>query len=218
MLKNYDGPRVAAQLLRRARRARGIKQAHLAELVGVSQSTLSKWESGWAAISEEHYKRLFKILGTAAIGDSDRWLLRLVRHSARQVHLMRESDHRLLAASHLRICEWKREYSDVASGPLSRDLPSDIAAAEQRLNEIDTETRWCVPAVLHVDGREQGVYEIERGLLLWEWVTLSDGELARLVTNINEREIPNQYLRLDAPSGRTLLSRETTPQAAGGGK
>lgn len=216
MFKNSESVRVSTQLLRRARRARGIKQTHLAELVGVSQSTLSKWENGTATLSQKHHDRLFQVLGTHASSISDSWLLRLVRHSTRQVHLMRESDHRLLAASHLRICEWKREYSEVASGPLSRDLPSDIAAAEQRLNEFDDETRWRVPAVLHVDGREHGVYEIERGLLLWEWVTLSDGELARLVTNINEREIPSQYLRLDAPSGRILNLDETRPGAVRG--
>lgn len=107
---------------------------------------------------------------------------------------MRESDHSLLAASDQRVTEWQREYSEVAARPLSSELPSDIARAERCLRELDYEMKWCNPVVLSIKGREAGPFRIERGLLLWEWFMLSDGELVRLVSNIEHDEIPQRCL------------------------
>lgn len=46
-----------------ARRASGLRQAGLAELVGVAINTVRKWEQGRALPSPRNLKRLQKILG-----------------------------------------------------------------------------------------------------------------------------------------------------------
>lgn len=52
--------------LRNLRRARTLNQAQLASLVGVSQQTLSKFESGRLRPSEDVAARLAAILGVSA--------------------------------------------------------------------------------------------------------------------------------------------------------
>lgn len=183
------------EMLRRTRRVRSIKQEWLAEQLNVSQGTISKWENGTSTPDPRHIARLFEVLALPNHHQTDHWLYRLVGDSRRQVHLMRESDHSLLAASDQRVTEWQREYAEVAARPLSSELPNDIESAERSLRELDYEVKWCCPVVLSIKGREDGPYRIERGLLLWEWFMLSDGELVRLITNIEPDEIPQKSLR-----------------------
>lgn len=186
------------EMLRKARRARSIKQEWLAEQLNVSQSTISKWENGASTPDPRQIAKIFDTLAIVFSHQTDDWLYRLVRNSTHKVHLMRESDHRLLAASEQRVTEWRRDYSEVAARPLSQDLPDDIAAAERHLRDLDYEAKWRRPAVLSVEGREAGgPYRIERGFLLWEWFMLSDGELVRLVTNIDRSETPTGCLNFD---------------------
>jgi transcriptional regulator with XRE-family HTH domain len=41
----------SGKALKRMRQVRGIKQVHLAELMGVTQSTISRWERGTLPLS-----------------------------------------------------------------------------------------------------------------------------------------------------------------------
>lgn len=51
-----------ARALRRWRRLSGIKQSHAAELFGVAQATLSRWERGQLALSEQAARKLSRLL------------------------------------------------------------------------------------------------------------------------------------------------------------
>ncbi|WP_373414847.1 helix-turn-helix domain-containing protein [Ensifer aridi] len=185
----------SAGWLRRLRRVREIKQGHFAQLLGVSQGTISKWETGEARPSSKQIERITQFFTNAPAPARDAWLSRLVKYSDRQVHVMTDADHRLLAASQPRIKEWHRDYIDVASLPLSESLPDDIAAAERWLVEHDHPTVWLTPLVVAVEGRKGGPYDIDPGLLLWERFPLSDGTWVRLITNIGEHEIPAESVQ-----------------------
>ena len=188
------------EMLRKARRAKAIKQEWLADQLNVSQSTVSKWENGTLSPDPQQIAKIFDFLAIPSRVQTDDWLFRLVRNSTCKVHLMRESDHRLLAASNSRVTEWQREYSEVEMRPLSQELPNDITLAEQHLRELDFQMKWWCPVVLGVEGRNSGPYCIDRGILLWEWFMLSDGKLVRLITNIERSEIPKQCLKFDLGS------------------
>lgn len=188
---------VSGTALRRARIVRGLKQYSVSEFLGVSQSTMSKWERGTLVPSAKQCQRLADLFAARLHPLQDAWLQRLVESSGHPVHVMCEATHRLLAASPPRISEWQRDISEIAARPLSLDLPPDIAGAETRLNEVSLNTEMFVPVIVHTRGRSGGPYEIDPALMLWERLQLSGGEWIRLVTNVKRHEIPAGALMLN---------------------
>src|SRR5262245_3213653 len=90
--------------LRRLRRSPGLKQAYVAVLLGVDQSTVSRWESGALVPEADQSERALQLLGGAPRDDCA--LRRLVRTSTVPCHLVTDADHRLLAVSLPRQREW----------------------------------------------------------------------------------------------------------------
>lgn len=74
--------------LRRWRRLRGIKQSHAAELLGVTQATLSRWERGHHRLTEVAERKLAQLLRARLDSAGDAALRRLVENSTQQVHLI----------------------------------------------------------------------------------------------------------------------------------
>lgn len=183
--------------LRRLRRSHGMKQTHLAELVGVGQSTVSKWECGYLLPSTGQHLRLVTLFSTRLDPARDAWLSRLVECSTRQVHVMCDTEHYLLAASRPRIGEWRRDFNEVAAQPLTRLLPPDIAFAENWIVEHDAEAFRLSTLVVRTGGREGGPYDIAPALMLWERFQLSEGKWVRLVTNVSKGEIPEGAIMIN---------------------
>src|SRR5580704_6089123 len=92
--------------LRRWRRLRGVKQSHAAELFGVTQATLSRWERGHHRLPDAAARTLSRLLAAPLDSAADAGLRRLVESSALRVHLICDLSHRLLAASPTRFAEW----------------------------------------------------------------------------------------------------------------
>ena len=74
--------------LRRWRRLRGVKQSHAAELLGVTQATLSRWERGRHRLPEAAERKLSQLLRAPLYSAGDAGLRRLVEGSALSVHLI----------------------------------------------------------------------------------------------------------------------------------
>ena len=66
--------------LRRWRRLRGVKQSHAAELFGVTQATLSRWERGHHRLPQAAMRKLSALLAAPldSAGDAFRVQLRAV--------------------------------------------------------------------------------------------------------------------------------------------
>ena len=92
--------------LRRWRRLRSVKQSHAAELFGVTQATLSRWERGHHRLPDAAARKLWRLLAAPLDSAADAGLRRLVESSTLPVHLICDLSHRLLAASPARFAEW----------------------------------------------------------------------------------------------------------------
>lgn len=92
--------------LRRWRLLHRVKQTHAAELLGVAQSTISRWESGTQALLVEERARLERLLGARLEAAADQALARLVEANPQPVHLICDLTHRLLACSPARAAQF----------------------------------------------------------------------------------------------------------------
>lgn len=172
------------RILRRWRRLRGIKQSHAAELIGVTQATVSRWELGQHQPTEAEARRLAGLLQAPLDSAGDAALRRLVESSALPVHLICDLSHRLLAASPARFREWRAGAGDLHGVSLWRFATDEIRAAEARLGELGWYEEGQSSVTLWTGGNRSDVVRIKPGPLLWERLQLSDGTLARLVTSV----------------------------------
>jgi transcriptional regulator with XRE-family HTH domain len=169
--------------LRRWRRLRGVKQSHAAELFGVTQGTLSRWERGHHHPPDEVTEQLSHLLAAPVDSAADAGLRRLVESSTLSVHLICDLTHRLIAASPPRYAEWRVDAAELRGQSLWRFASDEIRSAESRLGELgwydDRVARFSFWTSTNASPR----VTINPGTLIWERLALSDGTLARLVTS-----------------------------------
>ena len=75
----------------RLQRACGYKQAYVAQLAGVNQATVSRWERGNIKPGRKHAEAVLRALSPAR--GSDTTLRRLVESSTLTAHLINDVDH-----------------------------------------------------------------------------------------------------------------------------
>jgi transcriptional regulator with XRE-family HTH domain len=92
-------PLALGSALRRWRLLHRVKQAHAAELFGVAQSTISRWEAGRRVMEPMERTNVEALVSARLNGAADQVLDELVRESSRNVHLVCDLTHRLLACS-----------------------------------------------------------------------------------------------------------------------
>jgi transcriptional regulator with XRE-family HTH domain len=171
--------------LRRWRALRRIKQQHAADLLGVSQATLSRWENGRQRPDPDEEAALRQLMHARLDSAAERELARLVEQSAQPVHLVCDLTHRLLALSPLRERQCGVPRADLLGRSLWRYASPEIIAAEARLSSLD----WfgaAPPALEFVTGaNHQAEVCIEPSRLRWVRFQLSDGSAARLVETLS---------------------------------
>jgi transcriptional regulator with XRE-family HTH domain len=167
----------------RWRRLRGVKQSHAAELFGVTQATLSRWERGYHRLPDAAARRLTRLLAAPLDSAADAGLRRLVESSALPVHLICDLTHRLLAASPARFGEWSADAAELRGASLWRFASDEIQHAEARLGELGWYDEGTTELRFWTGANHDPLVPIEPGILVWERLTLSDGTLARLVTS-----------------------------------
>jgi transcriptional regulator with XRE-family HTH domain len=170
--------------LRRWRRLRGVKQSHAAELFGVTQATLSRWERGHHRLPDSVACKLARLLAAPLESAADAGLRRLVESSALRVHLICDLSHRLLAASPARFAEWTADAAELRGVSLWAFATDEIRSAEGRLGELGWYDDGATQMSFWTGANDSPVVSIDPGILLWERLQLSDGTLARLVTSL----------------------------------
>lgn len=161
---------------------RGLKQSHAAALLGVSQATVSRWETGALEPSESAREALAGLMAPHA--SADQALKRLVENAPFPVHLICDLTHALLAASAARVTSWRRSASEAVGESLWRYASEEIQAAEARLADLGWDEAAPPAVVFWTGANRDETVPIAPGLTLWERLLLADGRSARLVTTV----------------------------------
>lgn len=173
--------------LRRLRQLQRVKQDSVARMCGVSQGTVSRWETGSLRPPAQQVTRIFAALRGRPVQDAA--LRRLVETSPLALHLVTDFDHELLAASPSR---W-RWWGDAATGLLHTSLwcyaTQEIMAVEAQLQALG----WWdqadpAPVRVALSGMENAGLPIQAGIMVWERVWLANGLPARLCTTWPEAD------------------------------
>lgn len=169
--------------LRRWRALNRVKQSALADEMGVSQATVSRWEAGTLTPNVRERHRLARLLTARPASAADKALLELVRTSQHQAHLICDLTHRLLAASPARISAWRVGLEDLIDRSLWRFASQGIAVGEAGLEA----NGWYEPVAPDVTVETEcarfAELTIPAGRILYTRIPLSDGSFARLVRN-----------------------------------
>ncbi|MEL7529037.1 MAG: helix-turn-helix transcriptional regulator [Pseudomonadota bacterium] len=167
--------------LRRWRVLNRVKQQALARDLGVSQSRISRWESGQAEPDAFERQKITTLLRARPETASDRALLDLVTQAATPVHLVCDLTHRLLAASPARTKDWRVATADLIGTPLWRFASEGIRVAENSLED----SGWFEPLgpdiVYLTERAEFAELTIPESRIRISRLALSDGRFARLV-------------------------------------
>lgn len=177
--KNLPAFGARLQALRRAQR---VKQAALAEMLDVEQSTISRWETGIQSPTPEIQLEAFSILTSQSSNDSA--LRRLVEHSNDATHLIDDASHVCLAFSPRRGAEWRRDPTALIGRPLWGFATKEIQLAEAFMaNTGWWDTHFPEPVILRTSASADPQMAIKEGTLIYERLYLADGSPVRLCTS-----------------------------------
>ena len=172
------------RVLRRFRRLNGVKQADLAERLGVSQGTVSRWESGAHEPEPGHREQIAALVAAHATTSGDAALKRLVATSSLPVHLVCDATHRLLAASPARAAAWRggaEVYLGVSLWPFASP---EIVAAEHSLAGRGWFERPFQALCFETRGNGSAEVPVGPSVVRWESLPLADGRVGRLTTTV----------------------------------
>lgn len=170
--------------LRRFRRLNGIKQGHVAEMLAVSQGSVSRWEAGTHEPDAANRDRIAGIIATSTGAASDATLKRLVTTSSLPVHLVCDATHRLLAASTARAASWRVDLTALLGTSLWRFASDEIVSAEAGLVASGWFERPCQSVRFETGHNGSAEVPVAPGVIQWETIPLSDGRVGRLTTTM----------------------------------
>lgn len=179
-------PSPIGPMLRHWRMLNRVKQLHAAQMFGVCQSTISRWESGVQDAEPEQRTRIEALLKARLSSAADHALARLVSGSLQPVHLVCDLTHRLLACSAPREAEFHVPVSELLGVSLWPFATEQIASQEQRLTDLGWRDNLASPALEFATGENgSALVPIQHSLCRWTRLTLSDGSSARLVETLS---------------------------------
>jgi transcriptional regulator with XRE-family HTH domain len=170
--------------LRRLRRLNGIKQAHMAELLGVSQGTVSRWENGTHEPDASLRAKIARFVAARTTSQGDAALKRLVVASRADVHLVCDVTHRLLAASATRAASWRGGVKGRLGASLWPYATPEIVAAEEGLRDRGWFERPFQTLCFETGPNGNLDVPVPRSVVRWETIPLADGRVGRLTTTV----------------------------------
>ena len=196
--------------LRLWRSLRRMKQGAVAAEMRVSQTTVSRWESGLAAPSLDEQQALRRLMAARLDSAADFELGRLVERAPVPVHLICDLSHRLLAMSRARERHCRLPRAELIGRALWCYATPEIVAQEARLDALG----WYEPAPGAVEFETGAATEqdmpILRSRMRWVRFQLSDGSFVRLAETVAEDDaaidagragVAASGLRSEAPRG-----------------
>jgi len=170
--------------LRLWRSLRRLKQAAVAEMMGVSQTTVSRWESGLAEPTLQEQQGLRSLMAARLDSAADFALGRMVRSAGTPMHLVCDVSHRLLALSRPRELVCRVPGTQLLGSALWRYATPQIVAQEARLDGLG----WYEPGPdaieFDTEARDDPEMPIESCRMRWVRMQLSDGSFVRLTETV----------------------------------
>lgn len=170
--------------LLRFRRLNGIKQAHVAELLSVSQGSISRWEGGTHVPDEHHRERIATLIAAHANHDGDAALKRLISTSTLPVHLVCDATHILLAASPSRAAGFAGGAEPYFGTSLWRYASPEIVEAEARLADGGWFERPFQAFSFRTGDNHSHDVPVRSSMVRWESIPLADGRVGRVTTTL----------------------------------
>ncbi|MFK3789890.1 helix-turn-helix domain-containing protein [Pseudomonas piscis] len=171
--------------LRRWRLLHRVKQQHAAELFGVAQSSISRWENGQQAMEPSERAKLEQLLAANLSAAADQALARLVNDSPGAVHLVCDLTHRLLACSATRAGEFGVPLSELLGQSLWGFCTEEIVRKERALDDLGWREVLAPPALEFFSGHnDSAIVPIAASQCRWTRLNLSDGNAVRLVETL----------------------------------
>jgi transcriptional regulator with XRE-family HTH domain len=162
------------------RRLRSMKQAHLAELLDVTQGTVSRWENGSHAPDPEQVKKLEVLMSVPLDSAVHAGLRRLIELATIPVHLVCDATHRLLAASPAREAVWGVSAQELRGQSLWCFASDEVRAVEGRLKDAGWYDAHAPAVSGWTNGNDGERLCIVPQLFLWERMILDDGTVVRI--------------------------------------
>ncbi|WP_343627149.1 helix-turn-helix domain-containing protein [Roseateles puraquae] len=170
--------------LRLWRSLRRLKQSAAADLLKVSQATVSRWEAGTATPSPLDQQALRVLMSARLDSAADFALARLVQRSSEPMHLVCDVTHRLLALSPARERRCRLPGAELLGQGLWRYATPQIVEQEGQLDRLG----WFEPAPAAIEFDTQASLNqdmpIDRGRMRWVRLQLSDGSYVRLTDTV----------------------------------
>lgn len=171
--------------LKRWRLLHRVKQMHAAEMFGVAQSTISRWESGRQQMDAAECARVERVLLANLSSAADSALARLITGSTRPVHLICDLSHRLLACSPSRAAQFSAPVAALMGASLWPFATDEIRHRESTLGDLGWRHMRDPGSLEFANGANNStLVPIQPGICRWTRFTLSDGTAARLVESL----------------------------------
>ncbi|RVT90543.1 XRE family transcriptional regulator [Sphingomonas crocodyli] len=170
--------------LLRFRRLNGIKQAHVAELLCVSQGSISRWEGGTHAPDEHHREKIATLIAAHANNNGDMAMKRLISTSTLAVHLVCDATHILLAASPARAAVFAGGVDRYLGTSLWRYASPEIAEAEARLADDGWFERPFKALTFRTGDNLSHDVPVRSSTVRCETIPLADGRVGRVTTTL----------------------------------
>ena len=178
-----DGPLARVALsrgLRRWRTLHRVKQSHAAELLKVSQSTISRWEDGSQNMENSEARKVEVLVAARLSSGADGVLSELIAESGRAIHLVCDVSHRLLACSRSRQASFGIAPAELIGLSLWRYSTPQLVAQESQLETVGWhDSLWPSPVEFETGDNGSTLVPIRPSPCRWTRMTLSDGSAVR---------------------------------------
>lgn len=158
-----------------------VKQAHAAELLSISQPTVSRIEKGLLRPSPAERAAIFELLAARLTAAADHELARLVNTSKASVHIVCDLTHRLFAASPSRQSEFRVPVAELMGQSLWKFATEEFERLEEELPDLGWYDGAAPAITVSTRGCDYSEVTVPGGEFKYVRFRLANGSHARLI-------------------------------------
>lgn len=177
--------RAIGRSLRVWRQLNRVKQSHAAEIIGISQTTVSRIENGEHVPIGRELETIRNLVAARLTDAGDRALAQLVSTSTTALHMVCDDSHRLLALSPGRRRQVRGDSRDLIGHSLWPCASPEIVRLENELEDLGWFEPAPDPVIRRTSAHHGPMLDIVESSFRATRLRLSDGSYARLVETLD---------------------------------